>query len=118
MTELIEAASYGNFLLIYICNFHVLSHFLLIYICKLHWNQGLISEELLSKCLVVNDAIMKTLEAEQNGTKSFPDDMGGLYPSNGIVSSVSVNLLDLGTFLSDLHMKFPCLKSFTIDLHM
>jgi Kinesin motor domain len=30
----------GNFLLIYICNFHVLNHFLLIYICKLNWNQG------------------------------------------------------------------------------
>ena len=29
----------GNFLLIYICNFHVLSDLLLIYICKLHWNQ-------------------------------------------------------------------------------
>jgi C2 domain len=28
----------GNFLLIYICNFHDLNHFLLIYICKLHWN--------------------------------------------------------------------------------
>jgi Anaphase-promoting complex, subunit 10 (APC10) len=28
---------YGSFLLIYICNFHVLSHFLLIYIYKLHW---------------------------------------------------------------------------------
>ena len=28
----------GNFLLIYICNFHVLSHLLLIYICKLLWN--------------------------------------------------------------------------------
>ena len=28
----------GKSLLIYICNFHVLSHFLLIYICKLHWN--------------------------------------------------------------------------------
>jgi hypothetical protein len=30
----------GNFLLIYICNFHVLSHLLLNYICKLHWMQG------------------------------------------------------------------------------
>ena len=29
----------SNFLLIYICNFHVLIHFLLIYICKLHWNR-------------------------------------------------------------------------------
>ena len=28
----------GNFLMIYICNFHVLSNLLLIYICKLHWN--------------------------------------------------------------------------------
>ena len=28
----------GNFLLIYIWNFHVLSHLLIIYICKLHWN--------------------------------------------------------------------------------
>ena len=27
------------FLLIYICNFHVLNHFLLIYIRKLHWNR-------------------------------------------------------------------------------
>ena len=28
----------GKLLIIYICNFHVLSHLLLIYICKLHWN--------------------------------------------------------------------------------
>ena len=28
----------GNFLLIYVCNFHVLNHFFLIYTCKLHWN--------------------------------------------------------------------------------
>ena len=27
----------GKLLLIYICNFHVLSHLLLINICKLHW---------------------------------------------------------------------------------
>ena len=26
------------FLMIYICNFHVLSNLLLIYMCKLHWN--------------------------------------------------------------------------------
>ena len=29
-----------HFLMIYICNFHVLNHFLLIYICKLHWNRS------------------------------------------------------------------------------
>ena len=28
----------GTFLMIFICNFHVLSDLLLIYICKLHWN--------------------------------------------------------------------------------
>ena len=32
------AAVGGKLLLIYICNFHVLSDLLLIYICKLHWN--------------------------------------------------------------------------------
>ena len=31
----------GEFLLIYIYNFHVLGHLLLIYICKLHWNRSL-----------------------------------------------------------------------------
>jgi hypothetical protein len=31
--------SEGESLLIFICNFHVLSHLLLIYIYKLHWNQ-------------------------------------------------------------------------------
>jgi IPT/TIG domain len=30
----------GTFLLIYICNFHVLNNLLLIYICKLHWKVG------------------------------------------------------------------------------
>jgi hypothetical protein len=28
----------GNFLLIFMCNFHVLSDLLSIYVCKLHWN--------------------------------------------------------------------------------
>ena len=35
LTDFIKS---GNFLMIYIWNFHVLSHLLLIYICKLHWN--------------------------------------------------------------------------------
>ena len=34
----------GKLLLIYICNFHVLSHLLLIYMCKLHWNRRFITE--------------------------------------------------------------------------
>ena len=32
------AENLGRFLMIYICNFHVLSNLLLINICKLHWN--------------------------------------------------------------------------------
>jgi magnesium-transporting ATPase (P-type) len=43
----------GKFLLIYICNFHVLSHLLLIYICKLHWMQllgGLQARPFRSSC--------------------------------------------------------------------
>ena len=35
----------GNFLLIYICNFHVLSNLLLIYICKLHWNLNMMKSD-------------------------------------------------------------------------
>ena len=31
----------GNLLMIYVCNFHILSLLLLIYICKLHWNRSL-----------------------------------------------------------------------------
>ena len=27
----------GKLILIYMCNFHVLTHLLLIYICKFHW---------------------------------------------------------------------------------
>ena len=32
--------------MIYICNFHVLSHLLLIYVCKLHWNLRVWLEEI------------------------------------------------------------------------
>ena len=32
----------GKLLMIYICNFHVLSDLLLICICKLHWNTELV----------------------------------------------------------------------------
>ena len=35
----------GESLLIFICNFHVLSHLLLIYICNLHWNRRVREDE-------------------------------------------------------------------------
>ena len=37
-TGVVSSGALGKLLMIYICNFHVLSHLLLIYICKLHWN--------------------------------------------------------------------------------
>ena len=40
----------GNFILIYICNFHVLNQFFLNYICKLHWNRTIGHVE----CLVLS----------------------------------------------------------------
>ena len=39
MAEYLSEKWIGRFLMIYICNFHVLSHLLLIYICKLHWSR-------------------------------------------------------------------------------
>ena len=71
----------GNFLMIHICNFHVLSNLLLIYICKLHWNQYDVS------------TIMHLMALQELACSPFR-----LIPS-------------------DLHMKFPCRKSFTIDFH-
>ena len=41
----------GNFLLIYVCNFHVLNHLLFIYICKLHWNRDLVRPRTRRLCL-------------------------------------------------------------------
>ena len=40
--QVVHSTCAGNFLLIYICNFHVLNHFLLIYVCKLHWNPAIL----------------------------------------------------------------------------
>ena len=73
----------GEFLLIYICNFHVLSHLLLIYICKLHWNhQDLIGE-------ARTDAAMSfhtDVSAAEGMTSSY-------FPNTSIDLTVSHNSL-------------------------
>ena len=55
----------GKFLLIYICNFHVLSHLLLIYICKLYWNpnKGMYTEAVVK----YNELIEKEREKINEG---------------------------------------------------
>ena len=89
---LVPGQTNGNLLLSYICNFHVLSHLLLI--CKLHWN--LLSSP--GQERVWQQIVATVIYSQQR---------------HAACARVSWRL-----FSSDLHMKFPCLKSFTIDLHM
>ena len=49
----------GKYLLIYICNIHVLSNLLLIYIYKLHWNLLCLTEGADPN---IRDALNKTVE--------------------------------------------------------
>ena len=51
----------GNFLLIYMCNFHVLSNLLFIYICKFHWN-------------LIGDEIGKTAVIKTNQDPQWQDE--------------------------------------------
>lgn len=57
---------------------------------------GLLGEDLLMKALQVNDAIIKTLEAEVSGTKLSPDDLG-LLTSTGKVSTGDLLDFDHGS---------------------
>jgi hypothetical protein len=83
----------GNFLLIYICNFHVLNHLLLIYICKLHWIDDYENPK---KHGVVGDRITVT------------DDESGLEKTIDLTNADTLTDADghvwSGTFTSDLHM--------------
>lgn len=54
--------------------------------------QGLLGETLLEKALKVNDALLRTLEAEKTGKHSFEDDLGS---PTGKPASTTGDLLDL-----------------------
>ena len=91
----------GEFLLIYICDFHVLSHLLLIYICKLHWIKVLTLAHIISHVSDFTDSIEQVEEMKIQVKKMK------------VIKNISYKLFgtdSAGTFSSDLHMKFPCLK--------
>mmetsp|Transcript_12651 Transcript_12651/g.12287 ORF Transcript_12651/g.12287 Transcript_12651/m.12287 type:complete len:425 (-) Transcript_12651:274-1548(-) len=54
--------------------------------------QGLLSEDLLAKCFIANDAIFRTLDAEKNGTQISVD----CYDDENSKPSGDGNLLDFG----------------------
>ena len=64
----------GKLLLIYICNFHVLSNLLLIYICKLHWNSHKVSNgveaiallKLFQYDMILTDVYMPSLDGYES----------------------------------------------------
>ena len=94
----------GKLLLIYICNFHVLSNLLLIYICKLHWN--LCSRFYLRR---IGESYMGGIPYSQRSGQSDCSSQCYVKECDGTWLFVGT-----GKFISN----FPCLKSFTIDLHM
>ena len=57
----------GNFLLIYICDFHVVNHLLLIYICKLHWN---LNRDRKSSCKVRSSESSRTSDIHERSSTS------------------------------------------------
>ena len=76
----------GKFLLIYICNFHVLSNLLLIYICKFHWNQVLMLMGDEEDMFVPSQKKKSTAAAAAVGSRSKAivlDDSGSEYEYDG-----------------------------------
>ena len=81
--------SSGEFLLIYICNFHVLSNLLLIYICKLHWipSSDLVPGDVIS--VRVGDKIPADSRVIRLKTTSFNADEGSLTGESTTAPKVS-----------------------------
>ena len=80
----------GNFLLVYISNFHVLNHLLLIYICKLHWN--------LNRLNATISAVLITAEGDEE------DDAGSLDDAGSVMSMEEQ--IKVNPNLSQFHQKF------------
>ena len=93
----------GKFLLIYICNFHVLSHLLLIYICKLHWIwQG---KPIGSASVAqVHEAIWKPTGEKVAVKVQYPD-------AERLMIGDLKNLRALAEFLQRTEFKFDLLSS-------
>ena len=67
----------GKTLLIYISNFHVLSHLLLIYLCKLHWNYWGVGFGLLY--IYVDDMYSPVITTPLNLDSTLHLDNGRMY---------------------------------------
>ena len=135
-------ASTGNLLMIYICNFHVLSNSLLICICKLLWNlrsgSGFISTDEFSMALS-----LLTVPLSRGVAKVFYlwfsyvismfyiillwfINVNSIYSRrwrcmsllHGAAKDLPMMPADGGNFLLILLMKFLCFKIFSTDLHM
>ena len=115
----------GNFLLIYICNFHVLSHLLLIYICKLHWNP----RAELTAVESVNGVQAGGGKDLSEAIESLPELLArkaNLEAHTNILQAVmrQVASRDVPTYydveqtILTTGQVFPCIKLFTTDFHM
>ena len=170
----------GEFLLIYICNFHVLSHLLLIYICKLHLESGGLGNLLIffpsvyyfaalsgREIVIVDKSLLGEIcrvvicgyPLLSTMSESYPT----IFSEEALAGVVGLKVFEFAKYLTDgpqnwlgasfiradgykyasdwwlgdsqretclqrltgceasadvACMKFPCLKSFTIDLHV
>ena len=102
----------GKLLLIYICNFHVLSHLLLIHICKLHWNlryqlrtEG---EKLISQETLVNLRELITILRKKREVLEFDED----YVADKIVQGKSLLI-----YICNFHVLSNLLLIYICKLH-
>jgi hypothetical protein len=105
--------------MIYICNFHVLSHLLLIFICKLHWNISLMHSTLEEASYGGHktfDAVviqsMDSLRTDDTVNLGMLQDLtlcddqqetAGTCVSNSLYQSTGVRFVFCFLFLYDLH---------------
>ena len=62
------------------------------------------------------NVVMDSLNTMEHMVKDIGDSSEHIAAAFKTVETMAV--ASAGTITYDLHMKFPCLKSFTIDLHM
>ena len=91
----------GKSIMMYICNFHVLSNLLLIYICKLHWN----------RTLTVTSERCREIAESMHKVRWELDEHKDPFAAIKLIKTIQRDVYTLeGKFSSDLHIKFPCFK--------
>ena len=94
----------GKLLLIYIYNFHVLSHLLLIYICKLHWKGFYMTCPVGSSCPYTQG--LHTVDIDYAICRAA----FGLEEEEINAQIENTIAIYGGRATTDLHMYLPCLK--------